>query len=65
MWPQWERMCLILWKLDVPGKRGASGCGVEAGKVGGSFSQRQGVVMGWGEELRKGDEEGGQLLECK
>jgi hypothetical protein len=23
VWPQWERMCFILWKLDAPGKRDA------------------------------------------
>jgi hypothetical protein len=23
VWPQWERMCLILWRFDTPGKRDA------------------------------------------
>ena len=25
VWPQWERMGLILWKLDAPGKGDAGG----------------------------------------
>jgi hypothetical protein len=25
VWPQWERMCLSLWKLDAPEKRDAGG----------------------------------------
>jgi hypothetical protein len=44
VWPQWERMNLILWKLDVLGKREAGG--VELG-VGGQVG---GV---WDEELRE------------
>jgi hypothetical protein len=27
VWPQWKRMCLILWKLGAPGKRDAGGGG--------------------------------------
>ena len=28
VWPQWERMCLILWRLDTPGKEDARKGGV-------------------------------------
>jgi hypothetical protein len=31
VWPQWERMHLILWKVDTPGKRDAGGVKVEMG----------------------------------
>jgi hypothetical protein len=25
VWPQWERMCLIQWKLEIPRKRDGDG----------------------------------------
>ena len=31
VWPQWKRLCLILWKLDAPQKRDADGGEVEVG----------------------------------
>lgn len=35
VWPQWKRIWLILWKLDIPRKRDASGSEVGVdGKMG-------------------------------
>jgi hypothetical protein len=57
VWPEWERMYFILWKLDAPRKRNDGGGG---GKVGEVPSQR------WKEGNRvknsgSGDQELGQL----
>jgi len=55
VWPQWERMCIILWKPDGPGKRDVSG--VEVGVVAQLWGHPEGVgnegwdqvglVIGW------------------
>ena len=41
-WSQLKRLCLILWKLDAPGKREAGGSGVRWGVLtdGGAPSYR-------------------------
>jgi hypothetical protein len=46
VWPQWERMCLILWKFNAPGKRSSGGGEVEmCGWLGEQpFRVRAGVV---------------------
>ena len=66
VWPQWQRKHLILWKLDNPRKRDASRS--EVGWVGRWWSTLS--VVGWEEGERimnsgKGDQERGQLVECK
>jgi hypothetical protein len=44
VWPPWERICLILWELDAPGKTDAGGgeLGVCVWTGGGAPSQRRG-----------------------
>jgi hypothetical protein len=54
VWPQWERVCLILQRLD------ASGLGDTPG--GSAFSEEKGLM---GEELSEGGLRGGQHLGCK
>ena len=56
VWPQWERMNLILWKLDALGKREAGGIELGVGgQVGGHGMKNSG----------RREQEGAQLLECK
>lgn len=50
VWPQWERVCLVLWKLDAPGKQDADGSEVRVrGWVG------EHPFRGRGGELREGE----------
>ena len=62
VWPQWERICLILWKPDAPGKKDAGGGEV---RVGGHV----GLSQSWGEReegmnnSERGNQEGRHLLE--
>lgn len=62
----WERICLILWILDTPGKKDA---GWNEVGVGGQVVEHplreRGLEDGWSEELREGEQEEGQLVECK
>ena len=57
VWPQWERVHFIVWKLDAPRKRDAGGGEVRVGGQVVEHSLRDGVRSVW--------ERGGQLLECK
>ena len=59
VWPQWERMCLILWKLDARGKRDAGGSEV------GVNNQEPLRGGGFVKNLGMGGLQGDQLLECK
>jgi hypothetical protein len=65
VWPQWEKMYLMLWKLGAPGKRDAGGgeVGVD-GQVERILSEAEGMGCGL-KNLRRGDWEDRQLLECK
>jgi hypothetical protein len=49
VWPQWDRMHLILWKLDAPGKKDASGgeCGRCWWEGRGELFQRHGGRREW------------------
>ena len=49
VWPQCEKKCFILWKLDTPGKKDAGGGEV---RVGGHV----GLSQSWGERERGGNE---------
>ena len=54
VWPQWERMGLILWKLDAPGKRDGDGSEVEVGEQVEELLLRGGRGMGrWNDEFKK------------
>ena len=70
VWPQWERKCLFLWKLDAPKEEGCwqkwGGSGWTAGGV---PSQRQwgkedGMMNGGGGGEGEGNQEE-NLVECK
>jgi hypothetical protein len=55
IWPQWERMCLILWKLDALGKRDAGGGEMGfGGRVGEHPLRGRGWVKNSGRGTRKG-----------
>jgi hypothetical protein len=45
VWTQWDRICLILWKLNAPGKRDAGGDEV-GGWVGGKGDRWVGGQVG-------------------
>jgi hypothetical protein len=65
VWPQWEGMHLILWRLDAPKKEdsrgwGGSGC---VGRRGSTLLEVKGRRMGW--TLGGGVPGRGQHLECK
>jgi hypothetical protein len=63
IWPQWEGMCLVLWRLDAPEKGDARGMRLEW--VGGWVStllEAKGREMGGGQ---RGDLVGRQHLKCK
>ena len=52
VWPQWERMLLILWTFDIPEKRGAGGSEV---RVGSTLSEEGGKMAG-AKNLRRGNQ---------
>jgi hypothetical protein len=67
VWPQWEGMFLVLWRLDALKKRDARGVRWVGGWVGGwgsTLLEAKGRVDGVGSSWR-GHQEGGQHLKCK